>query len=64
MAKEYVRDAWGVIKGSYEQQSNGDIVVRDFHGRILGRYDAKQNVTRDFYGWIVAKGNAIGMLIK
>jgi len=34
-----------------------DKVVRDFYGRILGRYDSNQDVTRDFYGRIVSKGD-------
>lgn len=64
MSKEYVRDFQGIILGSYETKSNGDIIVRDFQGRILGRYDKMCNVTRDFYGRVISKGNAVGMLIK
>ena len=64
MSKEYIRDFQGRILGSYESKSNGDITVRDFQGRILGRYDKMYDVTRDFYGRVIAKGNAIGMLIK
>ena len=38
--------------------------VRDFQGRILGKYDKMYNVTRDFQGRIMSKGNAVGMLIN
>ena len=61
---EPVRDFGGKIIAWYDRQSNGDIVVRAFSGSILGRYDKAMNVTRDFSGMIVARGNAIGMLIK
>ena len=61
---EPVRDFYGKIIAFYDYQSNGDIVVRAFSGIILGKYDKAMNVTRDFYGRIVARGNAVGMLIK
>lgn len=62
--KEAVRDFSGKIIAWYEYQSNGDIIVREFTGAILGRYDSAQDVTRNFIGTIVARGNAIGMLIN
>ena len=64
MAKEYIRDFYGRIIGSYDTQSDGTIILRDFHGRIKGKFDPKQNVTRDFYGRIVAKGNHLSMLLN
>ena len=59
-----VRDFSGKIIAWYDHQSNGDILVREFSGKILGKYDKAMDVTREFSGRIVAKGNAIGMLIK
>lgn len=64
MEKETIRDFNGNIIANYEHQPNGDIVVRDFYGRILGKYDKQFDVTREFSGMIIAKGNAIGKLIK
>ena len=61
--KEAVRDFNGKIIAWEEFMANGDIVVRDFYGKILGKYDAFDDVTRDFYGKILAKGDAHGMLI-
>jgi hypothetical protein len=46
-----------------ETQSNGDIIVKDFYGKILGKYDAANDVTKDFYGKILFKGNMAGSLI-
>ena len=62
--EEYVRDFYNRILGKYEYKDNGDIVVRDFYNRILGYYIKSQNVTTDFYRRTIAKGNAVGMLLK
>ena len=47
---EPIRDFSGKIISWVEKQANGDIVVRDFYGRIQGKYDAQFNATRDFGG--------------
>ena len=62
--EEIIRDFYGKIIGKYQYQSNGDIVVRDFYNRILGYYIASRDVTTDFHRRVVAKGNAVGMLLK
>ncbi len=64
MQKEAVKDFSGKIIAWYEYQPNGDIIVRDFYGTILGKYVKSDDTTRDFYGRIVARGNCIGMLLK
>lgn len=62
---EYVKDFAGRVLAIYEFADNGDIAVRDFSTRfILGYYRASRDVTTDFYGRVLAKGNAIGMLVK
>lgn len=62
---EYVRNFAGQILAIYEFADNGDIAVRDFSTRfILGYYRSARDVTTDFYGRVLAKGNAIGMLVK
>ena len=61
---EQIRDSFGKIIASYDYQDNGDIIVKDFYGHILGKYIKDGDITCDFYGKIVAHGNAIGMLIK
>lgn len=63
MAREVVKDFYGKILGSLETQSNGDIIARDFYGKILGRWDKKMNVTKDFFGRIIARGNITSGLI-
>ncbi len=41
----------------------GNKVIKDFHARVLGRYDKQSDTTRDFYGRFVARGDALTMLI-
>ena len=64
MARELVKDFYGKIIGSTEQEGTRT-VVRDFYGRILGYYESKEDVTKDLYGRIISRGNtAIGLLYK
>ena len=62
MAKELVRDFYGHIMGSLEDQGDR-IIARDFPGRILGYYYKKENRTKDFYGRIVSDGDTTAGLI-
>ena len=64
MAEEIIRDSMGRIIAKIQVMPNGDKVVRDFYGKILGKYDKANNVTRDFYGRVVARGECTGLLIK
>lgn len=59
-----IRDFSGRILGYIETDNDGNKIVRDFYKVILGKYDKKNNVTRDFYGRIVARGDASASLIK
>ena len=45
-------------------EDNGDIKVQDWQSRrIVGYYRKSRDVTTDFNGKIIARGNAVGMLI-
>ena len=37
--------------------------IKDFYGRLLGKYLPNDNTTRDFYGRILTKGNTVAGLI-
>lgn len=63
MAREQIKDYYGKILGSLETQANGDIIARDFYGAILGRWDKKMDVTKDFFGKIIARGNVVAGLV-
>lgn len=62
MARELVKDFYGHIMGSLEDQGD-KIVARDFPGNILGYYYKSENRTRDFYGRIVSDGDTTAALI-
>lgn len=65
MAKtETIKDFAGRFIAIYEYQDNGDITVRDWQSRmILGYYRKSRDVTTDFSGRVLYRGNAVGMLI-
>lgn len=62
--RETLKDWTGKIIGFVDRESNGKKTLRDFHGRILGTYDPSLNVTRDFYGRQVAKGDQLMTLLR
>lgn len=62
--KEPIKDWQGKILGFMETESNGNKVLRDFYGRILGKYDRSLDVTRDFYGRQVGKGDVLMTLLR
>ena len=62
---ELVRDAqYRIIGRILLDERTGEIEVRDFCGRILGRYDPATDTTRGFSGRVIAHGNAARMLIR
>lgn len=63
--KEKIRDWTGKIIGFVETDSvTGNKVIRDFYGRIVGKYDKRADVTRDFYGNKVARGDQLLMMLN
>lgn len=63
--REKVKDWRGKIIGFIDEDSTtGDRIVRDFYGRILGKYIKKLNLTRDFYGRQIARGDRLLMLLN
>ncbi len=63
MYRETIREFNGSIVGHLEHESNGDITVKNFYGKILGRYEKSQDVTKDFYGKILYRGNMAAALL-
>ncbi len=61
--EEAIRDSRFMIIGYYEYMPNGDITVKNFKRFILGYYRKSRDVTVDFHGRIIARGNAVGMLL-
>ena len=61
--KIYIRGTDLRIWGSIETDSEGNQIARDFYQRIVGRYDKKLDMTKDFYHRPVARGNVVSSLI-
>lgn len=65
ISRQTIRKFGGAILGWLEEDKFGNQQVRDFTGKILGTYDKKFDVTREFSGRIVTKGNTVlGFLYK
>ena len=63
--REKIKDWTGKIIGIIETDTvTGNKVVKDWHGKIKGRYIKRLNVTQDFYGRQVAKGDQSPMLLR
>ena len=58
-----VRDFYNRILGYIETDDKGNKIARDFYRKIVGRYDAKADITRDFYNRIIGKGDLLSSLI-
>ena len=60
-----VKAVTGHILGWIEEDTvTGNKTVRDFYGRILGKYEKHLDLTRDFYGKIIARGDHSSMLLN
>lgn len=62
--EEIIKDFYGKVLGKIKTLPNGDKEVRDFYNHILGYYRRSQNITTDFYGKIIARGDCCTMLLK
>lgn len=64
MAKQTIKNFYGRIIGYLNtDDSTGNKTALDFYGRILGYYKKDLNITTDFYGRIIARGDAVTGLI-
>ena len=64
MTTEYIKDFSQKILGILETDANGNQTVRNFPGRqILGYYKKDRDVTTDFSGRIISRGNTVIALI-
>lgn len=60
-----IKDFYGRRIGTIETDpKTGYKQVKDFYGKLLGTYDPKWDVTKDFYGRVVARGDATSMLLN
>lgn len=60
-----IKDWTGKIIGFVDYDpATGNKTLMDFGFIIKGKYNAKQDVTTDFYGKIVAKGDQLMLLLN
>ena len=62
--REAINDWTGKILGWVETDGAGNKELRNFQGQLLGTYKKNFNITCDFYGRTVAKGDCLMMLLK
>lgn len=61
---ERILDWRGKVIGRIDTDHEGNKLVKDFYGRVKGKYNKKANVTTDFYGRKIAKGDQCGLLLN
>lgn len=65
MEREYIKDYYGRILGYMERMDNGDEIAHLASGKIVARYNAADNTTRDYYGRIISRSNvAVASIFK
>jgi hypothetical protein len=63
MADNILKDQYGKLLGSISVDSRGIQTLRSHLGVILGTFDPKTNVTKNYIGQIIGTGNLLSMLI-
>ena len=63
MRREPIKNFNREIIGWLETDASGNQLAKDFYNILLGRYNAKTNITTNFYGQVVGVGNHLLGLI-
>ena len=63
MADQEIRDKNRRLLGKIKSISGGRFEIRNATGKLLGKYDPKQNETRNASGGLVGKGNQLTTLL-
>lgn len=64
VTRQRIQDWRGKLIGFIDTDSvTGDKIIRDFYGKITGKYIKRLNITQDFYGRTVAKGDQSAMML-
>ena len=63
MARRNVKNFYGKIIGSVEDDARNNVIAKDKYGKIICRFDKTQNVTKDVYGKIIGTGDLTSALI-
>lgn len=60
---ERITNFYNQCIGTIETDGRGDKIVKDFYGRILGKYEKSSNLTKDFYEKILYHGDMSAALL-
>lgn len=62
--EDKITDFYGHILGYVQTDTTtGNKTAYNFYRAILGKYDSRNNVTRDFYGKIISRGDTTTALV-
>jgi hypothetical protein len=64
MSSSVLKDQMGRILGTVTVDRNGIQTLKSSTGIILGTYDPKTNVTKNYLGQIIGSGNVLSMLLS
>jgi hypothetical protein len=59
-----IRNFNGQVLGTIEIEDNGNKTVKNFEGQVLGYYKADRDLTIDFFGRVVARGDVASSLLN
>ena len=64
IVREPVKDWRGKILGFIERDTQtGNKKIKDFYGKIKGKYNKRLDITQDFYGRKVSNGDQLLRLL-
>jgi hypothetical protein len=63
MSEDVIKDASGRTLGFVRTSPSGGQQAYDVNRRLVGSYDAQNNITKDVNGRAIAKGNIASALI-
>lgn len=63
MTRQTLKTWRGKIVGFIDTDEFGNKTARDFYGKILGTYDKRLDLTKDFYGKTISRGDVVMSLI-
>jgi hypothetical protein len=64
MANEIIKDNLGRTLATISEDRKGVFTIKDGLGKLLGTYDPKTNITKNYLGQIIGTGNQLTRLIK
>ena len=63
MKETTIKDFYGRVIGYIREEGNGNKTAFDFTRRLLGRFDKSTNMTKDFAGRVIARGDVTQALV-